>query len=449
MQTPAVDRFQSIGDAVIVVDGSGIITSVTADPIGPVDIDLGPGAVIMPGLIDTHVHAPQWPQVGTGLDLPLERWLFEYTLPLERRYADRAWAARVWDDLVPSLLAAGTTTAVYYSTIDVAATTSLAAACARHGQRAFVGRVAMDHPDGTPEWYRDLSTDQAIADSLRSIEQIRSLESPLVAPMLTPRFAPACTDSLLHGIAELADATGVSIQTHCSESDWEHRYAYDRFGISDTAALERFGLIREGTVLAHCGHVDRADLATIGGVGAGIAHCPLSNAYFGDAVFAARRALDDRVRVGLGSDLAGGFAVGLLRQCSMAITSSRLLASGTNAALDADRRGVAGSEIDAVAAFWMATGGGAALLSQPTGLLAAGRPFDAIVLDLEAASHNPRSGLRWWPDLDDDARTFEKIVHTGGAEDIAQVWVAGRLLNTGVSTTPAPQRSSSRHGRDR
>ena len=90
-----------------------------------------------------------------GLDLPLERWLFDYTFPLEARYADAEFAATVWDDLVPSLLAMGTTTAVYFSSNHLGATTALARACARHGQRALVGRVAMDHPTGTPEWYRD------------------------------------------------------------------------------------------------------------------------------------------------------------------------------------------------------------------------------------------------------------------------------------------------------
>ena len=426
MQTPTPDALEVTDDAVIQVGADGLIESITVDSSTAVDLDLGPGGILMPGLIDTHVHAPQWPQVGTGLDLGLERWLFEYTLPLERRYHDLEWAGSIWDRLAPAMLRAGTTTAVYYGTIDNDATTLLAERCVHHGQRALVGRVAMDHPDGTPEWYRDPSASAAVAASLESVERIRALGSDLVQPILTPRFAPACTDALLEGIGELAEATATTIQTHCSESDWEHGYAFERFGVSDTVALDRFGLLRDGTVLAHCGHAGGIDLALMRDRGAGIAHCPLSNAYFGDAVFAARRAISAGVHVGLGSDLAGGYHLGLFQQASQAVTSSRMLETGTDHERSSGDRGRSESSIDTVAAFWMATAGGASTIGHPTGVLEPGRPFDALAIDLEQSTHDVRSGLNWWPEIDDDRRTFEKIVNTAGATDIARVWVAGR-----------------------
>ena len=161
MQTPAPDRL-TVTDAVVEVQ-AGAITAVhdrstsegaaagrRALDAAAERVDLAPGTLLLPGLVDLHVHAPQWPQLGTGLDLPLERWLFDYTFPLEARYAEVEFATAVWDDLVPSLLALGTTTAVYFSSNHLEATTALARACARHGQRALVGRVAMDHPSGTP-----------------------------------------------------------------------------------------------------------------------------------------------------------------------------------------------------------------------------------------------------------------------------------------------------------
>ncbi len=432
MQTPAADRLEVRPTALIQVGAEGVIESVTDDATAPVDFDLGPDVVIMPGLIDTHVHAPQWPQTGTGLDLDLERWLLEYTLPLERRYRDLGFAARVWDDLVPTLIAGGTTTAVYYGTIDIDATTLLAEACHRHGQRAFVGRVAMDHPVGTPEWYRDASPSAAIDASLRSIDAIDALATALVRPILTPRFAPACTDALLQGMGELATANGVAVQTHCSESDWEHRYALERFGTTDTMALDRFGLLRDRTVLAHCGHVDDADLAVMRDRNAGIAHCPLSNAYFGDAVLPVRHSIEAGVRVGLGSDLAGGFEPCILAQASKAVTASRMLQSGTDPTQTAATRGRSESSIDSVTAFWMATAGGAQLLQEPTGLIEPGRPFDAFTIDLGAANERRSSGLRWWPELDDHRRVFEKIVNTARPSDIGSVWIDGRLVKAGA-----------------
>jgi guanine deaminase len=409
-QTPAADRFTS-ERVVMAVGTDGVITDV--QPSGSTEasalirqatshITLDANQRLLPGLIDLHVHAPQWPQLGTGLDLPLERWLFDYTFPLEARYADPLFAKRVWNHMVPTLLAHGTTTAVYYGTVDEAATLSLAETCLTHGQRAFVGRVAMDHPEGTPEWYRDPDVRTALERSARSIEAIHDLAGTgrLVRPILTPRFIPACTDALLDGMGELSARTGVRVQTHCSESDWEHNYVLDRYGETDTEALSRFGLATHRSILAHCDHMTDTDLDLTASLGAAVAHCPLSNAYFGNAVFPVRKALSRGVRVGLGTDIAGGAHPGLLHQSAMAVTASRLLEDGVDARLPVGQRGVADSRLDTVMAFWLATVGGATALGLPAGLLSAGH----------------------------DERTFEKIVRLASPADITQVWVNGQAV---------------------
>ena len=302
MQTPGPGRL-TVTDGVVEVQAGAIIavhdrSTPGGEAAGRRALDsaaeqvvLAPGTLLLPGLVDLHIHAPQWPQLGTGLDLPLERWLFEYTFPLEARYADVEFATAVWDDLVPSLLAMGTTTAVYFSSNHLEATTALAHACVRHGQRALVGRVAMDHPEGTPEWYRDATAAAGVDASADSIAEVESTGSPLVEPIITPRFTPACTDALLEGLGELAEASGVRVQTHCAESDWHCGYDLDRFGTTDPAALDRFGLMRSRTVLAHSDHLTADEMALASGRQAGVAHCPLSNAYFANAVFGVRRAL--------------------------------------------------------------------------------------------------------------------------------------------------------------
>lgn len=426
MQTPMPTQLEVLRQVVVMIDEAGTITSITPSSesaVGvDVDVDLGTSTVVIPGLIDTHIHAPQWPQLGTGLDLPLKKWLFENTFPLEAQLTDPAFAALVWPDMVRTLLRHGTTTAVYYATISVETTTMLAATCAELGQRAFVGRVGMDHPEGTPDWYRDQSASAGVAASLASIEQIGQLDSPLVRPIVTPRFAPACTDALLEGLGELARSTSTISQTHCSESDWEHGYAFERFGQSDTEALNRFGLIADHSVLAHGDHLGDSDFDLIKRQGAGVAHCPMSNAYFANAVFPARRALDAGVRVGLGTDVAGGARPGVLSQCGDAVTMSRLLDDGVDARTAPGARGVAGSRISITEAFWMATLGGADLLGIPCGVLEVGRQFDAVAIDLEA----PGSALRIWEGTDNDERTFEKIVRLAGPTDITDVWVGGQ-----------------------
>ncbi|MCP3934451.1 MAG: amidohydrolase family protein, partial [Actinomycetia bacterium] len=304
LQTPTPDDLQVLEDQLIVLDENGVITSVgPASDDTEADVVLPSTQVLLPGLIDTHIHAPQWPQLGTGLDLPLDRWLFERTFPTEARFSDESFARTVWSQMVPTLLAYGTTTAVYYSSNDEAATTALAEACLQHGQRAFVGRVAMDHPEGTPEWYRDAGAVESVEASARSIEDIVALDRDglLVQPIITPRFIPACSDSALEGFGELAASTGVRVQTHCSEGDWEHSYVLDRHGMTDTESLSSFGLLGDHTVLAHATHVTDSDRRLIAESGAGVAHCPISNSYFANAVFPLRRNLDAGVRVGLGT----------------------------------------------------------------------------------------------------------------------------------------------------
>ena len=427
VHTPSRHELVVLEDHVVTVD-DGVISSVVAakdvDDLDGLDsVRLPEGAMVLPGLIDTHVHAPQWPQLATGLDLPLDRWLFDYTFPLEARYADEAFARSVWADLVPSLLATGTTTAVYYSSIHEPATTALAEACVTHGQRAFVGRVAMDHPDGTPPWYRDPGASAAVAASHRSIEAVAAVDDGrgLVQPILTPRFIPACTDALLTGMGELAAATSTLVQTHCSEGDWEHSHVLERCGQTDAFALDDFGLVRDHAVLAHATHLGPNDRSLLIDRGAGVAHCPLSNAYFANAVFPAARNLEAGLRIGLGTDLAAGPTASLLEQCGHAVTMSRLLEDGVDVEVAPGERGRASSRIDLTTAFWLATGGGADLLGLPVGVFAPGKLFDAFVVE---PGRSGRFGI--WDGLDDWPRRFEKVIRAAVAADVTRVWVGGR-----------------------
>lgn len=423
MQTPSLTEFEQLDDVVITVD-EGTIIAITpaAEHRGFVDVTLPPDTVLVPGFIDLHIHAPQWPQLGTGYDVPLDEWLFEYTFPIEAKCADLDYARTIWDDMVPSLLANGTTTAVYFGSVHVDATTALAEACIRHGQRAWVGRTAMDHPEGTPDYYRDSSPREALDASRQSIAAIEALEDPhgLVRPIITPRFIPACTDELLAGLGQLAAETGHLVQTHCSENDWEHHYVLERHGMSDTASLQLFGLLHEATVLAHGCMLSDDDLSIIGATQAGVAHCPLSNVYFGDAVFPTRRALDQGVLVGLGTDIAGGPSASLLSQAARAVDASRHLENGVDQRVDGESRGVDNSRIDAVTAFYLATLGGADVLHEPLGLLEVGRRFDAVAIDMDDVDNMPGG--------DTPTRRFEKLVRTAGRRDITHVWVEGQQV---------------------
>jgi guanine deaminase len=389
-------------------------------------VTIEPGCYVVPGFVDLHVHAPQWPQLGLALDLPLEEWLQTYTFPLEARYADTVYARTVYESLVDSLLANGTTTALYFATIHLPATQILADVCLEKSQRALIGRVAMDDPGQCPAIYRDPSAEIAEAETRAFIQYVRTMagNEGLILPVITPRFIPSCTDGLLAGLGRLARESGCHVQTHCSESDWEHAYVLARCGVTDTAALERFGLLSRRTILAHGNFVGADDVAIIRKTGAGIAHCPLSNAYFSDAVFPLRAMLQQGVHVGLGTDISGGASPSLIENARQSVISSRLFESGVNPAVARAARRSAGSRIDAVTAFWLATAGGAIALDLPIGMFREGYQFDAVVIDAQAPDGNLHLAASAAPE-----EILQKLIYHAARANISEVWVANRRVH--------------------
>lgn len=439
IHAPSAGDIEVLENALLAVDDGGRIAAVT----GPGQPDYGEleqtareagklealsaGEYLLPGLVDTHVHAPQWPQLGKALDRPLDEWLQKYTFPLEARYADAEFAERVYDNLVHTLIANGTTTAMYYATIHLEASKRLAEICLEKGQRALVGKVAMDNPEQCPDYYRDASAGQGLEDTVSFIEQVVGMPgnaSRLVLPVITPRFIPACTDEMLLGLGDLAQRTGCHVQTHCSEGDWEHAYVLERYGKTDTLSLDGFGLLTPQTVLAHCDFIDDADMGVIKGAETGIAHCPLSNLYFANAVFPARKALDRGLQVGLGTDIAAGANPGILHNCQVAVTASRALEDGVNPDLSPAERGTAGARIDFREAFWMATAGGGEALGLKVGKFVQGYAFDAIVVDTGA----PDSNLIIWEDMDGGDDILQKIIYNADRRNIKRVWVQGEAV---------------------
>lgn len=436
MHAPEKGKLELLTDVVFVIDDEGMITHVHQhdakelaqhfDNHGQLTT-LAPHQILLPGMVDLHIHAPQFPQIGRALDVPLEDWLQAHTFPLEARCADPDYAEGVYESLVDCLLANGTTTAMYYATIHLQATQRLADICLRRGQRALIGRVCMDDATQCPPTYRDTSAAVAETETRAFIDYVRNMPgntAGLINPVITPRFIPSCTDDLLHRLGRLAQESGCHVQTHCSESDWEHGYVLDRCGMTDTRALDGFGLLTRRTVLAHGNFVGDADSDLIRHAQSGIAHCPLSNAYFSDAVFPLRKMLDRGLHVGLGTDIAGGASPSLLENARHALIASRHLENGVDFALPAAERKRPGARISAAEAFWLATAGGGIALDLPIGVFKPGYQFDAMVVDFKA----PGSNLCINPE-DGAADMLQKIIYTAGRADINQVWVAGRLVH--------------------
>ncbi|SFJ10942.1 amidohydrolase family protein [Celeribacter neptunius] len=420
---PRLGEIEAFHDAVLSLDENGVITSVEPKraPDGNTEdaIRLPEGWLLIPGLVDLHVHAPQYAQLGTALDVPLEDWLQSYTFPLEARFSDLAYAEEVYSALIDDMLALGTTTALHFATVHVPATKRLAEICLEKGQRALIGKVAMDDPTQCPAYYRDASPEAAVDGTRAVIDHIRALpgNDGLVWPVITPRFIPSCTDTCLEGLGQLAAKTGAHIQSHISESDWQHGYVQDRCGCSDAEAFERFGLMRDKAVFAHGTHLSESDMDLMVTRGAGVAHCPLSNAYFAGAVFPLRRALEKGLRVGFGSDISGGPSGSIWETARMGIAAARLRESGTDAATPPEARGTSERRIDFREAFHLATRGGAEALDLPVGAFEPGMRFDAVALDPTC----PAGTVRLWPENQGDLR-LEKLLYTVSKPNIATVW---------------------------
>jgi len=437
---PVRGQLEVLREALIVVGGDGAITAIHRHGSAAASteaqrfaatgdlVTLGATQYLLPGFVDLHIHAPQWPQLGKALDLPLEEWLQVYTFPLESRYADVEFARTVYGSLVDGLLANGTTTAVYFGSLHLPATRILADICLQRSQRALIGRVAMDDIEQCPAFYRDASAARAEAESREFIEYVRAMpgnESSLIRPVITPRFIPSCSDELLGRLGALAHETGCYVQTHCSESDWEHQYVLQRCGRSDSFALDGFGLLSRHTILAHGNFVSDADIALIRTRGAAIAHCPLSNVYFSDAVFPLRRILQQGVHVGLGSDIAGGASPSILDNARHAVIASRALEAGVDPALDRSQRRRPDSRIDALTAFWLATAGGGVALDLPVGVFREGFQFDAVVLDVDVSAGNLRLDGDETPEA-----VLQKIIYLASRANIREVWVRGVRAHT-------------------
>ena len=426
-------------DHLFCVNGSGRIEKVIApedakyQTILDVNQDklqrLKEGQYILPGFVDLHVHAPQWAQTGTALDIPLYDWLNTYTFPLEAKFSDLDFAQKVYQDGVSTLLANGTTTALYFATVHKEASLLLAQICAEKGQRGLVGKVVMDNPDQTSEIYRDVNTQTALKDTEEFILAVNDLSRKTkqgVYPVVTPRFIPSCTDDALRGLGELAAKYDTYIQSHCSESDWEHGYVQDRFQKNDAFALHDFGLLREKSVMAHCNFLNDEDADLFRETGTAVCHCPISNAYFANSVIPIAHLHSKGVEIGLGSDISGGFSPSLYDNARQAVISSRMLEDGVNTTLPADERGVPNSRITINEAFYFATAGGGESLSMPIGRLTENYAWDVQIIDTIVAT----AKLPIYTENEDLHDVFQKIMYLVRPENICEVWVQGEKVHS-------------------
>ena len=301
--------------ALLVRDGVILRRCITEDEATALVSELGQGPDItyihggqgffIPGFADIHWHAPQFANLGIGLNLPLLPWLETYTFPEEARFKDVAYASTVFDKLLKTLLASGTTASVIFGSLHREATELLMARLAKTGLRAYVGKVNMDR--NAPDYYRNTTASDLADTQLWLDNTVAAYE--LVKPIITPRFVPTCTPELMMGLSQLANTYDVPIQSHLSENrdeiQWVAQLHPEAQNYLDV--YRRFGLLRPGkTIMAHCVWSDANERAMLAEEGVIVAHAPTSNNNLGSGLASVSRLRQDGTNVGLSSDIAGG-----------------------------------------------------------------------------------------------------------------------------------------------
>jgi len=279
---------------------------------------------LIPGFVDTHIHAPQYPNAGTGIDLTLLDWLNKYTFPTEKKYQDLKFASEIYNKVVQRTLQNGTTTACYYASLHLEATKLLVDIVSQKGQRALIGKVCMDR--NSPVDYVE-STQDNLNNTEKLIIHCQSKNVNLITPIITPRFVPTCTDELMKGLSELAKKYNVPIQSHISENKGEVEWVKELYpNLKNYAQVyDQHGLLNNKTIMAHGIFLTDEELVLFRERKSGLCHCPISNYSLHSGILDVIRALNAGVKVGLGTDISGGYSPSILQNIRAAIIASSTL----------------------------------------------------------------------------------------------------------------------------
>lgn len=398
--------------AIVVADGRivarGPWAELASHPDAGEVVDLR-GGVVVPGMVDTHVHYPQVRVIG-GLGMPLLDWLDRRALPEECHLADAAYAAEIAGEFVGSMLRAGTTSALVFGSHFAVAMDAFFAEAERSGLRVASGLVVSD--SALPEPL--LTTpERSIEEAIALAERWHCGGNGRLRYAVTPRFSFSCSDALLGACAEARAAVPGSLFTsHVNENHAEIAGVEAAFGRSYVDTYDVHGLLDRTSVLAHNVHPQDAELDVLAARGSTIAHCPCSNSALGSGMFPLARHLAHGVGIALGTDVGGGVSFSLLRE-------------GLQAAFMQQLMGDAGYALGPAHLLWLATAAGARALGlDAVGHLSVGMQFDAVWLRPEAGS-TLDIGLRH---AADDADAVAKLFALGGTADVAGVWVGGDHL---------------------
>lgn len=334
--------------------------------------------LIIPGLVDLHTHAPQFSFRGLNMDFELIDWLNQSAFKEEAKFSNIDYADKAYSIFADAMKNSATSRACIFSTLHKEATKILMDKMENTGLISFVGKVNMDR--NCPDNLREKNAVQSACDTESLlIDTTGKYENTY--PILTPRFIPSCSDELMKKLKALQLKYNLPVQSHLSENtdeiNWVKELCPESTSYGD--AYNSFGLFGNDTktVMAHCVHSSDSEIELMKENEVFVAHCPASNTNLSSGIAPIRHYIDNGLKVGLGTDMAGGHSISLFRAIADTIQMSKLYKK----LIDKTATAVKFSE-----AFYLATKGGGEFFSK-VGAFEKDFEFDAVVIDDSVLPH--------------------------------------------------------------
>jgi len=320
-----------------------------------------PAGLVMPGLINTHTHAPMSYLRGIADDLPLMTWLEKHIFPVEQKLdADMVYCSTLLS--IAEMIKGGTTSFCdMYLFAD-----QVAKAAAETGMRGWIGEALYDFP--SPAYGELDSGYEAVKDLFAAYR-----EHPLVSITVDPHSVYTCAPSLLEACGELADRFTSLFVVHLSETDSEVQTCRERYGVAPVEHLDRLGLLNERVLAAHCVKLTPAEMDTLAERGVSVSHCVESNMKLASGTAPVPELLKRGVNVSIGTDgPASNNDVDMFAEMSSVAKIHKAVSLDPTA-------------MDAETTLYCGTMGGAIALhaGDSIGTLEPGKKADLIVLNLD------------------------------------------------------------------
>jgi 5-methylthioadenosine/S-adenosylhomocysteine deaminase len=372
-------------------------------PRGATVIDCA-GKVVMPGLVQAHVHLCQVLFRNQADGLELLEWLSQRIWPYEAAHDARSlrFSARLG---IAELLLSGTTCVLDMAT--VRHTGEVLRAAEEGGIRYTGGKCLMDAPGSPPDLREDART--ALDEAERLGTRWHGAADGRIRWALCPRFVLSCTDELLRGVRDLSSRHGWLVHTHASENRAEVEQVRARTGTDNVAHLARLGLSGPRVVLAHCVHLTASEARSMARSGTNAVHCPGANLKLASGIAPLPRLLSRGVNVALGADGA---------PCNNTLDAFHEMRLAATLHLPAfGPRAMPAAEVLALATI---RGARALGLEREIGSLERGKRADVTVLDLRVPHASPAG-----------ADLHGTVVYSARPSDVTDVLVDGRAVVRG------------------